>query len=34
MGLHDGHRQRMKERFARHGLDSFAEHAVLELLLE
>ena len=34
MGLHDGHRQRMKERFARHGLDSFAEHEVLELLLE
>ena len=33
MGLHDGHRQRMKERFARHGLDSFAEHEVLELLL-
>ena len=30
MGLHDGHRQRMKERFARHGLDSFAEHEVLE----
>lgn len=23
----------MKERFARHGLDSFAEHEVLELLL-
>ena len=33
MGLHDGHRQRMKERFARHGLDSFAEHEALELLL-
>ena len=33
MGLHDGHRQRMKERFARHGLDSFAEHEVLEMCI-
>ncbi len=31
--LHTGHRQRMKERFLRDGLDGFAEHEVLELLL-
>ena len=33
MGLHDGHRKRMKERFLRDGLDGFADHEVLELLL-
>ncbi len=30
---HDGHRQRMKSRYAKEGLDSFAPHEVLELLL-
>ena len=33
MGVHDGHRQRLRERFIQHGLDSFADHEVLELLL-
>lgn len=33
MGLHDGHRKRKKEQFLQHGLDSFADHEVLELLL-
>jgi len=33
MGLHDGHRERKKEQFRRHGIDSFADHEVLELLL-
>ena len=33
MGLHDGHRKRMKERFLRDGLDGFADHEALELLL-
>lgn len=33
MGVHDGHREREKERFARHGLDSFSDVNVLELLL-
>ena len=33
MGLHDGHRQRKREQFLRHGLDGFADHEVLELLL-
>ncbi|MCL1829133.1 MAG: hypothetical protein FWG32_06520 [Oscillospiraceae bacterium] len=33
MGDHDGHRERMKDRFAEHGLDNFSEHNVLELLL-
>jgi len=31
--LHRGHRQRLKERFLREGLDNFEEHQVLELLL-
>jgi len=30
---HDGHRQRMRERYYKHGLDSFADHEVLEFLL-
>lgn len=30
---HDGHRQRMKERFLINGLDGFSGHEVLELLL-
>lgn len=33
MGLHDGHRQRKKEQFLQHGLDVFADHEALELLL-
>ena len=33
MGLHDGHRKRKRERFLRDGLDGFADHEVLELLL-
>ena len=33
MSIHDGHRQRMKERFLREGLDNFDELHVLELLL-
>lgn len=31
--VHKGHRQRLKERFLRHGLDNFEDHQVLELLL-
>ena len=33
MAVHDGHRQRNKEQFRMHGLDAFADHEVLELLL-
>lgn len=33
MGMHDGHRQRLKERFRLEGLDSFNEVNALELLL-
>jgi DNA repair protein RadC len=33
MNVHGGHRQRLKERFLTHGLDSFDDHNVLELLL-
>ena len=33
MAGHDGHRDRMKKRFLRHGLSSFDDHNVLELLL-
>ena len=33
MSVHSGHRQRLKERFLREGLDQFEEHQVLELLL-
>ena len=33
MAIHDGHRQRLKERFSREGLDNFDELQVLELLL-
>lgn len=31
--LHEGHRQRVKSRYLAEGLDSFADHQVLELLL-
>ena len=33
MTMHDGHRQRMRERFRQNGLEGFAPHEVLELLL-
>lgn len=33
MSVHDGHRARMRERFLQGGLDSFAEHEALEMLL-
>ena len=31
--LHKGHRERVKKRYLREGLDSFADHQVLEMLL-
>ena len=31
--IHSGHRQRVRERFCETGLDSFADHNVLELVL-
>lgn len=33
MAIHDGHRQRLRDRFRTEGLDNFDEHEVLELLL-
>ena len=33
MSIHDGHRQRMRERFLSEGLDNFSDIQVLELLL-
>lgn len=33
MTMHDGHRKRMRERFRKEGLEGFAPHEVLELLL-
>ena len=33
MDVHSGHRARMKARFLKYGLDGFADHEVLELLL-
>ncbi len=33
MGIHDGHREKKRQQFLQHGLDSFADHEVLELLL-
>ena len=33
MGIHDGHRQRLRERFQKDGLDNFDEINVLEILL-
>lgn len=32
-GIHDGHRGRMRNRYINEGLNNFAEHEVLELLL-
>ena len=31
--IHDGHRARLRERYTRSGMDDFADHEVLELLL-
>lgn len=33
MTMHEGHRKRMRDRFRTEGLDGFADHEVLELLL-
>lgn len=33
MGVHDGHRERVRRRFAENGLSGFADHEALELLL-
>lgn len=33
MGMHEGHRKRVKDRFLSEGLDAFEDHQVLELLL-
>ena len=33
MGIHDGHREKMRQRFLRGGLQAFADHEALELLL-
>lgn len=32
-GIHDGHRDRLRERFREHGLDNFSDINVLELML-
>ena len=33
MGIHDGHRAKMRQRFLKGGLENFADHEALELLL-
>ena len=33
MGIHDGHREKMRRRFLETGLEGFADHEALELLL-
>lgn len=33
MGIHDGHREKMRSRFLKTGLEGFADHEALELLL-
>ena len=33
MGIPDGHREKMRQRFLKSGLDAFADHEALELLL-
>ena len=33
MGIHDGHREKMRSRFLSGGLEQFADHEALELLL-
>lgn len=32
-GIHSGHRARLRERYAKEGLQNFAPHEVLEILL-
>ncbi len=32
-GLHEGHRQRMKERFEKNGFTGFSQHEILEMIL-
>ena len=32
MGIHDGHREKMRQRFLSGGLEHFADHEALELL--
>ena len=33
MGVHDGHREKMRRRFLENGLSAFADHEALEMLL-
>ena len=33
MGIHDGHREKVRQRFLKGGLEPFADHEALELLL-
>ena len=33
MGIHDGHRQRMRDQALKQGLDGFPDHSVMELIL-
>ena len=33
MGIHDGHREKMRRRYLETGLEGFADHEALELLL-
>ena len=33
MGIHDGHREKMRKRFLKGGAEPFADHEILELLL-
>ena len=33
MGIHDGHREKMRRRFIQGGLEAYADHEALELLL-
>lgn len=33
MNIHDGHREKMRQRFLKGGLETFADHEALELLL-
>lgn len=33
MGIHDGHRENMRRRFRKAGMDAFADHEALEMLL-
>ena len=34
MGIHDGHRKRLRQRFAQQGADGFQDHELLEYLLQ